>query len=89
MKEPGKRKHLVGTVSSDKMDKTVVVVVERRERHARYSKFVGRRKKYKAHDEKNEYRVGDVVEIEECRPLSSEKRWNVSRLVERPASLNS
>ena len=77
------RRILVGVVISDKMDKTRVVVVERRLSHSKYGKYMTRRAKYKAHDEKNEYRVGDRVEIIESRPLSRDKRWRVERLVER------
>ena len=81
---PGSKRKLVGVVVGDKMDKTRVVVVERRLSHAKYGKYMTRRAKYKAHDEKNEYRVGDRVEIVESRPLSREKRWRVERLLERP-----
>jgi len=81
----GARKHKLGTVVSDKMDKTVVVRVERLVAHPVYKKYVKRRSTYKAHDEKNEYQVGDRVEIVETRPLSKDKRWRVARLIERPA----
>ena len=81
--ERGRRKVRTGTVVSDKMDKTVVVVVERRYAHPLYGKQVTRTKKYHAHDENNEYHVGDVVRITETRPLSKLKRWRVSALVER------
>ena len=77
------RKTRVGTVVSDKMDKTVVVKVERRFPHPLYGKQVTRTKKYHAHDENNEFHVGDVVRITETRPLSKLKRWRVSELVER------
>ena len=80
----GSKRKLVGVVICDKMDKTRVVVVTRRLAHAKYGKYMTRRAKYKAHDEKNEYRVGDRVEIVESRPLSREKRWRVERLLERP-----
>jgi len=80
----GSKRKLVGVVVGDKMDKTRVVAVERRLAHAKYGKYMTRRAKYKAHDEKNEYRVGDRVEIIESRPLSREKRWRVERLIERP-----
>lgn len=80
MKE--RRKQLVGRVSSNKMDKTVVVQVERMVRHRRYGKVLRRIKKYKAHDEKNECQVGDQVRIIESRPLSREKRWRVVEIVE-------
>ncbi|MGC8833299.1 MAG: 30S ribosomal protein S17 [Armatimonadota bacterium] len=78
-----KRKVRVGTVVSDAMDKTVVVAVERLVRHPLYGRTMRRTKKYKAHDEHNEAKVGDIVEIMECRPLSREKRWRVSKILER------
>ncbi|HEX5725998.1 MAG TPA: 30S ribosomal protein S17 [Longimicrobiaceae bacterium] len=81
--ERNARKTRVGTVVSDKMDKTVVVKVERRLSHPLYGKQVTRTKKYHAHDENNEYHVGDVVRITETRPLSKLKRWRVSELIER------
>lgn len=81
----GNRKRRVGTVLSDRMDKTVVVRVERVVPHPIYQKYTRRRATYKAHDENNEYRIGDRVEIVEVRPLSREKRWKVARLIERPA----
>jgi small subunit ribosomal protein S17 len=83
-REKSSKRKLIGVVIGDKMDKTRVVVVERRLSHAKYGKYMTRRAKYKAHDEKNEYHVGDRVEIIESRPLSREKRWRVERLVERP-----
>ena len=76
---------LVGEVVSDKMDKTVVVEVTRYKMHAVYKKYVKESKRYKAHDETNEYKLGDRVEITEHRPLSKQKRWKVSKLIERPA----
>ncbi|HWS16003.1 MAG TPA: 30S ribosomal protein S17 [Candidatus Methylomirabilis sp.] len=85
MEARGARKKKVGTIVSDKMDKTVVVRVERLVPHEVYKKYVKRRVTYKAHDEKNEFRVGDRVEIVETRPLSKDKRWRVARLIERPA----
>jgi small subunit ribosomal protein S17 len=84
MESRGIRKSKGGTVVSDRMDKTVVVRVERLVPHPVYKKYVKRRTTYKAHDEKNEYRIGDRVEIVETRPLSKEKRWRVGRLIERP-----
>lgn len=72
-----------GTVVSDRMDKTVVVSVERQLPHPLYGKRITRRSRFYAHDEANEYRIGDVVVIEETRPLSRQKRWRVTRLVER------
>ena len=81
--ERGRRKALVGRVASDKMDKTVVVEVRRRELHAVYKKIVSSRKKYMAHDEQNNCRIGDTVEIQEDRPRSKHKRWRVTRVIER------
>jgi small subunit ribosomal protein S17 len=78
------RRELIGVVTSDKMTKTRVVVVERRLSHKKYGKFMTSRTKYKAHDEKNEYKNGDRVVIVESRPLSRDKRWRVERLIERP-----
>ena len=79
----GPRK-LMGRVVSDKMDKTVVVEVVRFKVHPVYKKYVRVRKRYKAHDEKNEYKTGDRVEIVEHRPLSRHKRFKVVRLINRP-----
>jgi len=79
----GRRKVRQGRVVSDKMEKTVVVSVESRVRHPLYGRIVRRSKKFKAHDETNQYHVGDTVEITECRPLSKDKTWRVTRLVER------
>ncbi len=78
------RKVRQGVVVSDRGEKTVVVLVERRFRHALYGKSMTRSKKYHAHDEKNEFQVGDVVRIQETRPLSKLKRWRVVELLERP-----
>ncbi len=85
MGERGKRKTLTGVVSSDKMDKTVVVMVNRRVLHPVYKKYIRKRKKVKAHDEKNECRMGDKVLLMETRPLSKEKRWRVKEILERAA----
>ncbi len=85
MESRGARKRKVGTVISDKMDKTVVVRVERLVPHDVYGKYVRRRINFKAHDEKNEFRLGDRVEIVETRPISKDKRWRVARLIERIA----
>jgi small subunit ribosomal protein S17 len=74
---------LFGRVVSDKMDKTVTVLVERKVKHPVYGKVMTRSKKYHAHDEKNEFHEGDLVEIVECRPLSKTKAWRVSRLLEK------
>jgi small subunit ribosomal protein S17 len=73
----------VGRVVSDKMNKTVTVLVERRVKHPLYSKVVTRSHKYHAHDENNEYKEGDLVEIEACRKLAKTKAWRVKRLIEK------
>ncbi len=78
-----RRRKLVGVVTSDKMDKTITVEVIRLKVDAKYKKYVRVRTKYKAHDETNQYRIGDRVEIQEHRPLSSTKRWMASRLIKR------
>lgn len=75
------RRKLIGTVRSDKMDKTVTVEVSRRSLSPLYKKYVRSRRRYKAHDEKNEYRTGDRVEIQEARPLSKHKRWIVTKMI--------
>ena len=71
------RRVLQGTVVSDKGDKTVIVLVERRVMHPVYKKFIRQSKKYAAHDENNSYKAGDTVSIIECRPISKRKRWTV------------
>ena len=77
----GTRRTITGTVTSDKMEKTVVVTVVRRVRDRRFHKFVTRRVKYKAHDEHNTCEVGDLVELVEARPMSKTKRWRVLRTI--------
>lgn len=74
----------VGRVVSDKMDKTVVVAVDYRRQHPIYKKALRRTSRFKAHDEQNQYQVGDIVRIEETRPLSRTKKWIVRDLIERP-----
>jgi small subunit ribosomal protein S17 len=78
-----RRKRLIGRVVSDKMNKTVVVIVERTRRHPRYGKVVRVRKKLYAHDEENACRTGDLVQVVEARPLSRTKRWVVEEILER------
>ena len=80
MNETKKRK-LIGTVVSDKMDKTRVVAVEGFKKHSKYLKYYKRTSKFKAHDESNEYKTGDKVVIEETRPMSKEKRWRISKKI--------
>ncbi len=81
----GKRRELMGKVVSNKMEKTVVVEVERRIKHAIYKKYFSRRTRYKAHDEQNECNVGDTVVLRETRPMSKEKRWRVATIKTRAA----
>ena len=76
------RKTRIGIVSSDKMDKTIVVKVERLVKHKLYKKFISRVSKFKAHDEKNECKIGDKVKIMETRPLSKEKCWRLVEIME-------
>ena len=83
MSERNLRKTGVGVVSSDKMDKTVVVTVRDRVQHPLYKKIVNRTVKYKAHDENNECRVGDRVLLMETRPMSKDKRWRVVEIIEK------
>ena len=77
------RKQRIGVVVSTKMDKTITVLVERRLRHPIYGKYVKKTKKFAAHDEQNSCNDGDRVQIEECRPLSKRKRWNLVEIIER------
>jgi small subunit ribosomal protein S17 len=77
------RKERVGIVTSDKMDKTIVVSVEKRMMHPMYGKFIKFTKKFHAHDEKNDCNMGDTVRIMETRPLSKTKRWRVVEIIER------
>ena len=81
--ERGRRKLRVGKVVSDKMEKTVVVVIERLVKHPEYKRYVRRRSRFKVHDEKNECKEGDTIRFMETRPLSKEKRWRFVEFVER------
>jgi small subunit ribosomal protein S17 len=81
--ERNKRKEQVGRVVSDKMDKTIVVAVETYKKHSLYHKRIKYTKKFKAHDENNEAKIGDIVRIMETRPLSKDKRWRLVEIVER------
>lgn len=83
----GKRKVRIGTVSSDKMDKTITVSVETVKQHPLYKKTVKTSKKYKAHDENNEAKIGDIVKIMETRPLSKDKRWRLIEIVRKAKTL--
>ena len=83
MGEAKKRKTYIGRVISDKMDKTVVLAVTRRIAHAKYNKVVRRTTTFKAHDEKNECKTGDLVRFIETRPISRDKRWKVLEIIEK------
>lgn len=83
MEKRNLRKERIGTVTSDKMDKSIVVAVERKKKHPKYGKFVKTTTKFVAHDEKNESNVGDTVKIMETRPLSKTKNWRLVEIVER------
>ena len=87
MKERGLTKERTGLVISDRMQKTVVVVVERTVMHPKYKRYLKRRTRVKAHDEKNQSRVGDRVLIVEGRPLSRDKRWRVSKILQRARTI--
>ena len=85
---PGKnQRKLVGKVVSDKRAKTVTVLVERRTMHELYGKIVGKSSKYHAHDEKGEYKLGDIVEIAESRPISKTKSWVVTKLIQKATAV--
>ena len=81
--ERNQRKSRVGKVTSDAMDKTAVVVIERLVKHPQYKRYIRRRKKFSIHDENNDCRVGDTVRFMETRPLSKTKRWRLVEIVER------
>jgi len=78
-----RKKEFVGIVRSDKMEKTIVVAIETLKLHPLYKKYIKRVKKVKAHDEKNDAKIGDLVRVIECRPLSKEKRWRLVEILER------
>ena len=82
MSERGHRKTQVGVVVSDKMEKTIVVKVDRLVKHQLYNKYIKRSVKYKVHDENNSCKIGDRVQIIECRPLSKDKRWSLKQIIE-------
>ncbi len=81
------KRTLVGTVVSDKRQKTVTVLVERRVKHELYGKIVGKSSKYHAHDENGDYHIGDMIEIAESRPISKSKNWVVTRLLQKAAQV--
>ena len=83
MEQRGYRKTRVGTVVSDKMDKTIVVAIKTKVRHPLYGKMVNRTRKFKAHDEENACGIGDTVHIMETRPISKDKRWRIVEIIEK------
>ena len=85
--KPSLKRTLIGTVVSDKRNKTVTVLIERRVKHPIYGKIMIRSSKYHAHDENSEYKMGDTVEITESRPLSKTKNWVATRLVQKAAAV--
>ncbi|MGB4600323.1 MAG: 30S ribosomal protein S17 [Trichlorobacter sp.] len=85
MGEQGNRRTQTGVVISDKMEKTVVVKVDRLVKHPLYNKYIKRSVKYKVHDEQNSCKAGDKVQIVECRPLSKDKRWSLRQILESAA----
>lgn len=86
MKE--QKRILIGRVLSNRMDKTVVIQVERQKRHRLYGKVITERKRYKAHDEKNACQIGDLVQVIEARPMSRDKRWVVTEILEKAEGPN-
>jgi small subunit ribosomal protein S17 len=87
MSELSSVRTLVGRVVSDKMDKTVTVLVERRVKHPMYDKIIARSRKYHAHNANNEARLGDLVEIQECRPIAKTKSWTVAKLLDKAVAI--
>ena len=87
MSEEKSKRTLIGRVVSDKMDKTVTVLVERRVKHPMYDKIIVRSSKYHAHNEGNEAKSGDLVEIQECRPVAKTKAWQVTKLLEKAVAI--
>ncbi|MEX1191996.1 MAG: 30S ribosomal protein S17 [Brumimicrobium sp.] len=83
MEKQNLRKERTGVVTSDKMDKSIVIAVERKVKHPKYGKFIKKTAKFVAHDEKNDCNQGDTVRIRECRPLSKSKNWRLVEIVER------
>jgi|TARA_B100000508_G_scaffold75230_1_gene58699 small subunit ribosomal protein S17 len=83
MEKQNLRKERTGVVTSDKMDKSIVIAVERKVKHPKYGKFIKKTAKFVAHDEKNDCNEGDTVRIRECRPLSKSKNWRLVEIVER------
>ena len=87
MSETTSKRTLIGRVVSDKMDKTVTVLIERRVKHPMYDKIIVRSRKYHAHNEGNEAKAGDLVEIQESRPVSKTKAWAITKLLEKAVAI--
>ena len=87
MSETTSKRTLIGRVVSDKMDKTVTVLIERRVKHPMYDKIIVRSRKYHAHNEGNAAKAGDLVEIQECRPIAKTKAWTVTKLMEKAEAI--
>ena len=87
MSETTSKRTLIGRVVSDKMDKTVTVLIERRVKHPMYDKIIVRSSKYHAHNENDQAKAGDLVEIQECRPISKTKAWVVTKLLEKAVAI--
>ena len=83
--EQASNRRIQGRVTSDKMDKTITVMIERQVEHPMYGKFIRRSTKVHAHDSNNECRIGDIVMVEQCRPLSRSKTWRLVEIIESPA----
>ncbi len=87
MSETTSKRTLIGRVVSDKMEKTVTVLIERRVKHPMYEKIIARSSKYHAHNDNNEAKTGDLVEIQECRPMAKTKAWVVTKLIEKAVAI--
>ena len=85
--EQSSKQQMTGIIISDKMDKTVTVLVERRVKHPMYDKIIARSRKYHAHNANNEARLGDLVEIQECRPIAKTKSWTVAKLLDKAVAI--
>ena len=87
MSETTSKRTLIGRVVSDKMDKTITVLIERRVKHPIYDKIIVRSSKYHAHNEDNEAKAGDLVEIQECRPIAKTKAWRMTKLLQKAVAI--